>query len=222
MILQTGRRYGWSAAATLASDRLGKRLWNRQVTELVALDLKNVPDALLDCGDWNARFLNADELARAAEDPTNDLDAETIHRLDRGDRCFGIFDGNRIAAYGWYALNSIEPEHCFGFGMSFPKDAAYMYKGFTHRDYRGKRLHALGMGLAVEALSKTDGVTWLVSTVDWTNAASLKSCQRIGYERLGRVISWDANGEQKFQHPLPGREREIMIFDRIGDVVDQY
>jgi hypothetical protein len=40
------------------------------------------------------------------------------------------------------------------------------------------------MGLALREFA-TRGVNALISTVEWTNDASLKSCARLGYRRLG-------------------------------------
>ncbi len=111
------------------------------------------------------------------------------------DLCFAALSDGRLAAYGWYALDAIEGEHNFGIAMSYPSTVAYMYKGFTHPDFRGARLHGTGMGLALQNL-KQFGVTALVSSVGWTNEASLRSCDRLGYERLGRIITTGGDAVQ--------------------------
>jgi hypothetical protein len=49
-------------------------------------------------------------------------------------------------------------------------------------------LHGLVMGLALQELAKR-GITKLVSLVAWTNWASLKSCERLGYLNLGNMIT---------------------------------
>jgi hypothetical protein len=46
------------------------------------------------------------------------------------------------------------------------------------------------MRLALEALARERGITTLVSTVGWLNWASLKSCDRLGYRRLGRMTKF--------------------------------
>jgi len=79
------------------------------------------------------------EIAFFAADPTNDLAVDLASRPRAGlDYCFGIVDRERLAAYSWYALRSIEGEHHVGVPMSFPANTAYMYKAFTHPDYRGE------------------------------------------------------------------------------------
>ena len=181
----TGRRFGAAAAGRQAADRLLKAARRERRVEAVRLELTATsaesPDG------FTARFLTPGEVAAFAADPANDLDPDAAARARRGDRCFGVLDGDALAASGWYALEVAEPRHCFGFGMRLPADAAYMYKGFTHPDYRGRRLHGYVMSLALRGLAD-EGVVRLVSTVDWTNAASLRSCWRLGYESLGRVV----------------------------------
>ena len=174
------RRYGLAAATRLAAGltlaKAGVRLI--EVVRLPPVEGPPVPEGL------EARFLTADEVRAFAIDPANDFDAEAAARVEAGGRCFGVLDGGRLAASGWYAVGKAPAEHCFGFGMRLPAGAAYMYKGFTHADYRGRRLHGLVMA---EALRQMADVGCLVSTVEWTNAASIKSCRRLGYEFLGRV-----------------------------------
>ena len=90
-------------------------------------------------------------------------------------------------------MKHVAPDQAAGAAISIPNDAAYMSYGFTHPDFRGFRLHGLIMGLALQALAKR-GITKLVSLVAWTNWASLKSCERLGYINLGNMITF---GSQK-------------------------
>jgi L-amino acid N-acyltransferase YncA len=62
----------------------------------------------------------------------------------------------------------------------------YMYKGFTDDNYRGQRLHAIGMTRALRYYLAT-GHRGIVSYVESTNFDSLKSCFRMGYEAFGTV-----------------------------------
>ena len=61
-----------------------------------------------------------------------------------------------------------------------------MYRGFTHPDYRGQRLHAIGMTRALVAWLAR-GARGFVSTVASRNDASLKSCFRMGYREFGTI-----------------------------------
>jgi hypothetical protein len=205
------RRFGIAAVARSVVDRLGKSINGRQVVELVWLEQSGLKLDLEFDPKYEFRFLKADEVAKFARDASNDLDSEMIKRA-QGDRdlCFAALCDGRLAAYGWYALNSIEPEHNFGVAMSYPSTVAYMYKGFTHPDFRGARLHGLGMGLALQNLADF-GVTSLVSTVGWTNEASMKSCDRLGYERVGRIVTTGGAAFRLKRCPKAALERGVLV-----------
>jgi GNAT superfamily N-acetyltransferase len=187
---------------------VGQRLLNLQITEFVVLDRQSVAPLDIPAG-FAFRFLNADEIARHAADPVLCLSPELARRAARGqDLCFAALAGDRLAAFGWYALGSIEAEHCGGTAMTYPADAAYMYHGFTHPDFRGCRLHGACMSLALEALG-TRGIRRLVSSVHWSNWASLKSCYRLGYARLGRLVKLGFRPLQLAFYPRAARRLGI-------------
>lgn len=182
-------QFGIKAMGQYLVDRIGNKLLGLEVTHVVWLDAADVhqtPDA---APDFTFRFLTPEEVEQFAQDPATEL-SDMIERARSGhDLCFAaLASDGRLAAYGWYALDCIEAEHCAGVAMSYPADVAYMYKGLTLPDFRGKRLHGLIMGLALLALGER-GVTKLVSTVDWCNWASLRSCARLGYADLGRFVT---------------------------------
>jgi L-amino acid N-acyltransferase YncA len=61
-----------------------------------------------------------------------------------------------------------------------------MYKGFTHPNYRGQRLHAIGMTMALDHYLN-QGYRGLVSWVEANNIRSLRSCYRMGYRHFGEI-----------------------------------
>jgi hypothetical protein len=185
---QTKTQHGACAALQLVIDRLGRKLLKSLVTKTVHLEAKNIVDRLEPDPEFTFRFLSADEVRAFASDPRNELGTAFISRAEAGhDLCFAALYGDRLAAYGWYALGSIEAQHGGGLAMSFPANMAYMYKCFTHPDFRGKRLNGLVMGLALQELASR-GVEQLIAMIEWTNWASLKSCYRLGFTNLGRNI----------------------------------
>lgn len=187
---ETREQHGRWPAVQLVVDRLGRKLLNASVTKVVRLEVKNLEASLSADSKFAFRFLSPLEVRDFAADPRNELDAEFVARAEAGhDLCYAALCQDRLAAYGWYALGSIEARHGGGQAMSFPANMAYMYKGFTHPDFRGQRLHGVAMGLALQELAAR-GVDQLLSTVDWTNWASLKSCYRLGYTDLGRIIGF--------------------------------
>ena len=143
------------------------------------------PDpSFLDCK-YDAGFLPPDRLREYAGDPSTELSERFLSQaLPRGDECYGICDGQALASYGWYAKGrtpvSTELDVVFNAGY------VYMYKGFTGDQYRGQRLHAIGMTRAL-AHYLANGQLGIVSYVEAQNFDSLKSCFRMGYEAFGTV-----------------------------------
>ncbi len=131
------------------------------------------------------KFLSKDELIGYAKDPVNELSEEFLELAFRkNDHCLAILDNETIASYGWYSnqptriMNNID--------LFFSPEWIYMYKGFTRSDYRGLRLHAVGMCHATKHFTK-EGFKGLISYVESNNFASMKSVTRMGYEIFGSV-----------------------------------
>jgi len=183
------KQHGMLAMLRWIVDRLGSRLAGLSVNHVVWLDVENVSDSLQPDPEFTFRFITADEVRAYANDPTYQLHPSMADRLaGDGGLCFGALAGGRLAAFGWYALGSVDPKDSLNTPVSLPPGVAYMYHGFTHPDFRGRRLHGLVMGLALRALAER-GVHHLVSLVGWTNWASLRSCFRLGYKTLGPLVS---------------------------------
>ena len=184
--------HGAAAGWQWLTDRVGARLVNLGVSEVVWLELADIKLSGEPPAGFEFRWLTPDEIATCVCEE-NELSEHHVARAAAGhDLCFAALQNDRLAGYGWYALGSIEAVHCDNTALSFPSDVAYMYKGFTHSDFRGLRLHGFAMRLALEALAAERGITKLVSTVSWLNFASLKSCERLGYRCLGRMtkVGW--------------------------------
>lgn len=210
-LIRFTRRNGIGPALRLGVDRTGRRLCGLRVIEFVWLapEKASAPEPK---GTFTSRFLTAEEVERFQADPVNDLTLEFAERVASGKHfCFAALDGDRLAAYGWYALEQVEPEDCFGIGLRLPTTVAYMYKGLTRPEYRGQRLHGFLMCRALQEL-KSVGVARLISSVDWTNNASLKSCARIGYDFIGRVILWQQQGQPRIHVPRQARQFGVEYF----------
>jgi hypothetical protein len=141
----------------------------------------------LQCPERYSRgFLPAEAIRKFARAPENGLSEDFVEEaLSKGDECFGICDGGTLASYGWYSTTPtrIDPPDLF---LRFSGDYIYMYKGFTHPRYRGQRLHAIGMTLALQHYLSA-GSRGLVSYIESNNFDSLKSTFRMGYMEFGSV-----------------------------------
>jgi L-amino acid N-acyltransferase YncA len=173
----------------------------------MTLEVADIPDRYInapiryDCG-----FLDEKTLYRLAETKANGLSREFLDwALQRGDRCYGLMDGARLAAYGWYSMRPTEimPALVLHYDPSY----VYMYKGFTHPDYRGQNLRGVGMAKAAQAFTH-QGKKGLISYVESHNYPSLHSCHRIGYKVFGSI--WIIGYHE---HYLTGRTPRCRLFD---------
>jgi ribosomal protein S18 acetylase RimI-like enzyme len=115
------------------------------------------------------------------------MDKDFIDRATRrGDLCFGVFHSEQLVSYSWYARNFIEAEDHVGVSMSFPSDTCYMFNAFTDPEFRGRQLFSLGVALASKELASA-GVAKMITTVNRSNFASLRSCRRLGFAVLGKI-----------------------------------
>ena len=139
--------------------------------------------------EWLA--LEPEQLHELAKDPAYDFtEAFLSDALAKGDRCYGILDGDVLATYGWYSTNPTETSD--DVTLHFNSDYVYMYKGYTLPQYRGRRLYAVAINRALsEYLAR--GYHGLVSYIESNNFSSLKSVRRLGYHSFGHVIVLEAS-----------------------------
>jgi hypothetical protein len=135
--------------------------------------------------DLTARFLDRDTLRRLSAHARYELSPGFLDAaLSKGDECYAIMDGARLAAYGWYARTPTNVSD--DLQVHFDDAYVYMYKGLTLDAYRGRRLHAIGKAGAL-AVYRARGYKGLVSYVDGDNLSSLKSNHRMGCVDIGRI-----------------------------------
>lgn len=183
-IRKTAVDFGWPAALQAVAQGAVNRVVFFRVLKCVQVSEVD-PRYLAIDPRFEHRFLDAATLRRFSEDPKYDLSPEFLDEaLGKGDQCYGILDGDRLASFGWYSVvpTKISDDLRFHFDPRY----VYMYKGFTDPDYRGQRLHALGMTWALKLLRER-GAEGLVSYVDATNFDSLRSCYRMGYRDVGQL-----------------------------------
>src|SRR5258708_19105511 len=180
------RNYGVGATLHDIECRVVNKIAYFRILEGMTVRLQDVKDPkLFEAQGFDARFVGEDELAKFAHERAYDISVDFLHKArERGDRCYALFDGELLAAYGWYSdLPTQIDEH---FVLHFDRAYTYMYKGYTLPAYRGKRLHALGMCRALRAITE-EGKKGLISYVFSNNFASLHSVTRMGYRIFGEV-----------------------------------
>jgi hypothetical protein len=136
---------------------------------------------------FRGHFATADELARWQVEARHQLEPEFLQQARaRQDRCFAITYGQTLASYGWYSQRATTISR--DLVLHFDPAWVYMFKGYTLPEFRGMRLHAIGMAHALDAHVR-EGAKGLLSYVESNNFASLRSCYRMGYEPLGFIVA---------------------------------
>jgi hypothetical protein len=183
-VRENASRYGARAALHDLEHRLVNRVAHVEVLKGMRVLLGDVPSAdMFEAPGFEARFVPPSELEAAARAGTHEISFEFLERArERGDRCYGIYEGATLASYGWYAQKpTLIDEH---FLLHFDPTYTYMFKGYTLPAYRGKRLHAVGMCRALRSFTE-EGQKGLISFVASHNFASLRSVARMGYQIFG-------------------------------------
>jgi len=104
----------------------------------------------------------------------------------KSDLCYGFFNNRKLVAYNWfYRKPTLVGDGKFE--MRFGDEYLFMSWGYTLPDFRGQRLHAVGMANALQKLSK-NRYKGLVGIIAGNNFDSLNSCIRLGFKRVGNFI----------------------------------
>ncbi|HEX4128932.1 MAG TPA: hypothetical protein VHZ24_02735 [Pirellulales bacterium] len=160
-----------------------------EVSHAMLFDLSRAGPIDNDSPGYEFRFLSPDDVWAFAADPANDLDAAMADRLVAGDDvCFAAIHGSRLANYNWYAFGGIEAEHAMRVPMTLPAGFAYLYKGFTHPDYRGRGLNYATVLRALHAL-RDQGMEQIVGIIEYANWPSLTSYRRFRPVPLGLLMT---------------------------------
>jgi hypothetical protein len=200
-IVPAARRYGARRTVYRAALRAVNTV--ALVKILRGVCVENVDPAFLRCPQqMTAMFLTDDMIRRFAADPEIGMSPEFVEEaLAKGDACYGILSGEALVSYGWYSTRPtrIDPSELM---LEFGQEHIYMYKGYTRPDFRGRRLHAIGMSLALDHY-RSQGFKGIVSYIEADNFDSIKSAFRMGYRIFGSVYILSVFGTI-FSHTTPG------------------
>lgn len=207
------QRYGFLAATKWSVLRIAEKLFRLEIAEMLWLEANNLPRSIEMEAGFTFRPLTPREIRDFADDSIYEFSADCAERAaEENHVCFALFAGERLASYSWYAIGEVDGEHNLGAVMTLPSDMAYMYKAFTHPDYRGRRLFGLGIALALEKLVER-GIGRLLTTVHVANFASLASCRRLRFEPVGWLWSVGAGNRRWAIKPRSATERLGIQFE---------
>src|SRR5262249_42678092 len=80
---------------------------------------------------YRCEFLDPERLLALSENQEYQMERGFIDEaVGKGDSCFAILDGHRLASYGWYSTRPTKVNE--DLELQFDGRYVYMYKGFTH------------------------------------------------------------------------------------------
>ena len=113
-----------------------------------------------------------------------------IEALSRGDRCFGIFEGDRLLWYCWYAREAAPVFDDVDVLADFPY--LYAYNAHTDAEHRGRGLHRIGIELSARFFA-TEGYRAFTAYMEAHNLAPQIAAQRMGETIVGFVALYRAS-----------------------------
>lgn len=181
------KNHGLKDFLSLALVRAVNKIFYFNALTGMTLDVKDISKDFFEIPEgYSAKFLSAEESHAISQNPENDLPADFVDlALSKGDRCFAVLHADKLASYGWYSSRPTIFSNKWV--LNFDPSWVYMYRGYTLPAYRGKRLHAIGIALALRYYSE-NGSKGLISYVEIANISSLKSVYRMGYKPIGHIF----------------------------------
>jgi hypothetical protein len=154
---------------------------------------------------YRGMLLNSEQLSPYAKLSEYELPQAFVDEAcAKGDQCYGLFEGDILAAYQWYTTKATD-SGWRGIIVNFNDHYVYMYKAFTHPDHRGRRLYPISV-TAMLAASLLRGYKGLLCLVESNNFASLKSCYRMGFTDCGRLYAASVSDRFLFHGDSASRE----------------
>jgi RimJ/RimL family protein N-acetyltransferase len=167
------------------------------------------------------------QLLAACADADLDLNESQVRAaLRRGDVCVGVFDGDRVIGYVWYAFQPAP--YAAGILVEFDARTRYLYKTWLRPSHRGRGI-APELYVRAEALCPREGRGAGVTIAHVDNTASIRAMERAGWRRVGyagclarfgRVLSFSSFGAWtygfRFRRAQPAGKAAVTFAKRTG------
>jgi GNAT superfamily N-acetyltransferase len=120
-------------------------------------------------------------------------------RFSEGDRCVVGTIGGRIVGFEWFSLHATRVEERYGYTISVPSDAVYLYDAYIEPRYRLSGFWVRFKAF-IATLMEDQGRTRFLTLIDEENTLSMRTHTRFGYRPvtdvrivslLGRTYVWE-------------------------------
>ncbi|MDX1383816.1 MAG: hypothetical protein R3190_09260 [Thermoanaerobaculia bacterium] len=209
------RHLGWGRTLARACYLTLNRVVDAQVFDCLSMVAGEENEAYVDAGAFEARVLEPDEVGRLTADSGSGLRPleETKRALCEGDLGYALLASGRPVHV---SLFSPRPTRLTGdLYVRFPSPWWYMYGAFTHPDFRGRRLHAVGVVRGFRELQRR-GVERMLCVCEWTNYRSRVSAMRMGWQPCGRVWRLGVGGRSRLGASREARAVAMRLEERVA------
>jgi hypothetical protein len=183
----TAKRLGWLHTLLWSSASLGRRfsihIFVVTVHDIDENEGRDDPNAV----GFEGHLLTPDEVLRSFNrtEGYSYSRAFAIDALARGDRCFGLFEGERLVWYCWYARASAPAFDDVDVVSEFP--FLYAYNAYTDADRRGRGLHRIGV-VASGRFFAREGYRAITAYMEAHNLPPLIAARAMGERFVGFVV----------------------------------
>jgi hypothetical protein len=142
---------------------------------------------------YEVRAVHSRELSELIESGRVPENIGNPNQLEDGCRAvIAAFHDGQAVSFMWFAKHSIKASDNMsraahlGTSIDLPDGTAFVYNAWTDRGHRGQRL--VGSILTYAVRHRILGAWALLTSVDWTNHASIQAFKFIGMQSLGTVV----------------------------------
>lgn len=180
-------RFGYKSVAYELCIRALEKL--APYHEYVCLNLRfthseKLKKNLKDLSGFEFKELSLKTLTAHANENGLDLPISFLTSLEsRTDVCFGLYEkkSGRLACYSFFSTTPTEVHSKYFF--KFPEKWIYVYKAFTHSDFRGKGLLPFLLNQAIANFEK-NGAKGYLTLIQAHNLSSLKAFSSLGFDKV--------------------------------------
>ena len=118
-----------------------------------------------------------------------------VEALSRGDRCFGLFEGDALLWYCWYAREAAPVFDDLDVVAEFP--FIYAYNAYTDSAFRGRGLHRVGVEQSARFFAR-EGYRGITAYIEAHNVAPLIAARNMGERFVGFAAVHQTAGRSRW------------------------
>jgi hypothetical protein len=201
----TVKRLGWPHTLLWSCAALGRRFSMKIFVVTLHPFQQDVAHDDASTAGLQSRLLSRDDVVRYFDRADGLCYSRefALEALSRGDRCFGLFENERLLWYCWYARDSAPAHDDVDAVADFP--FLYAYNAHTDAAHRGRGLHRRGVKASARFFAR-EGYRAFTAYIEAHNLAPLIAARTMAEPAVGLVGLYSAAGRVRW-FATPGCRR---------------